>query len=156
MLKQFREFAIKGNVVDMAVGIIIGAAFSAIVKSLVDDIIMPPFGMLTGNLDFTNQFWVLSEGTGTGPYNTIAQAEEAGAVVLSYGMFVNAVISFLIVAFALFLLVRWVNHLRRSDTPAAPTTRACPYCKSHIDHDATRCPQCTSEVEPVPLEERAA
>ncbi len=151
MLQQFREFAIKGNVIDMAVGIIIGAAFTTVVNSIVDDIITPVLGLVTGRVDFTNQFWVLSEGSPEGPYNTVAQAEEAGAVVLSYGVLINAIISFLIVAFVLFLLVRWVNELRRSDTPPAPTTRACPYCKSHIDHAATRCPQCTSEVEPVAI-----
>ncbi len=150
MLQQFREFAIKGNAIDMAVGIIIGAAFTTVVKSIVDDLITPVLGLLTGRIDFSNQFWVLSDGSPEGPYNTIDQAEEAGAVVLSYGMFVNAVFSFLLVAFVLFLLVRWINNLRRSDTPPAPTTRACPFCKSHIDNAASRCPQCTSEVEPVP------
>ncbi len=150
MLQQFREFAIKGNAIDMAVGIIIGAAFTSVVNSIVDDLVTPLLGLLTGSIDFTNQFWVLSEGSPPGPYKTIGQAEDAGAVVLSYGMFINAVISFLLVAIVLFLLVRWINNLRRSDTPPAPTTRPCPFCKSHIDRDATRCPQCTSEVEPVP------
>ncbi len=150
MLQQFREFAIKGNAIDMAVGIIIGAAFTTVVNSIVDDVITPVLGLLTGRIDFTNKFWVLSEGDVPGPYNTVRGAEEAGAVVLSYGMLINAIISFLIVAIVLFLLVRWINNLRRSDTPPAPTTRACPYCKSHIDNAATRCPQCTSEVEPVP------
>ncbi len=150
MLRQFREFAIKGNVVDMAVGIIIGAAFTAIVNSVVGDIFTPLLGVITGDLDFTNRFIVLSQGEPAGPYPTIAQAEEAGAVVLGYGRLFNEVISFVIVAVVLFLLVRWANQLRRSDTTPAPTTRACPFCKSHIDCDAVRCAHCTSEVEPVP------
>jgi len=149
LLQQFREFAIKGNVVDMAVGIIIGAAFTAVVNSVVGDVFTPLIGMLTGDLDFTNQFLLLSEGSNPPPYPTIEAAENAGAVVLGYGRLVNEILSFLIVGLALFFLVRWINHLRRSDTPAAPTTRSCPYCKSHIDMDASRCPQCTSEVEPV-------
>ncbi len=152
MLQQFREFAIKGNVVDMAVGIIIGAAFTAVVNSVVGDVFTPLIGMLTGDLDFTNQFFVLSEGSTPPPYPTIEAAENAGAVVLGYGKLANEILSFLIVGLALFFLVRWINHLRRSDTPPAPTTRSCPFCKSHIDMAASRCPHCTSEVEPIPVD----
>jgi len=148
VLKEFREFAIKGNVVDMAVGIMIGAAFSTMVKSLVDDVIMPPIAMLTGGLDFSSKVIVLREGTPGGPYDTPDAAQEAGAVVIRYGQFLNNIIALLIVAMVLFFLVRWVNRLRRPETPPAPTTRACPYCRSHINEKATRCPECTSEIEP--------
>ncbi len=150
MLREFREFAIKGNVVDMAVGIVIGAAFTAVVNSVVGDVLTPIIGVLTGDLDFSNRFVVLEAGSPAGPYTTVQGAEDAGANVLAYGQLVNQVISFLIVAAALFVLIRWINRLRRSDTPPAPTTRACPFCKSHIDQEATRCPQCTSTVEPAP------
>lgn len=149
MLNEFKEFAVKGNVIDMAVGIIIGGAFSTIVRDLVDGILMPPLGLITGNLDFTNQFWVISEGDTAGPYNTVDQAEQAGAVVITYGQLINSIIAFLLVAFALFLLIRWINNLKRSHTDPAPSTRTCPFCKSSIDEDASRCPQCTSEVKPV-------
>ena len=148
MFKEFREFAIKGNVVDMAVGIMIGAAFSTMVKSLVDDVIMPPIAMMTGGLDFSSKLVVLREGTPGAPYDTPEAAQEAGAVVIRYGQFINNTIALLIVAMVLFFLVRWVNRLRRPDTPPAPTTRACPYCLTHIDEKASRCPQCTSEIEP--------
>ncbi len=146
MLKEFREFAIKGNVVDMAVGIMIGAAFTAVVNSIVGDVLTPIIGTVTGDLDFTNRFVVLEQGSPPEPYGSLDAAKEAGAVVLAYGRLVNQVISFLIVAAVLFLLIRWINRLRRSDTPPAPTTKSCPYCKSHIDMDATRCAQCTSEL----------
>ena len=150
MLNEFREFAIKGNVVDMAVGIMIGAAFSGVVKSLVDDVLMPPLAAATGGLDFSSKFILLQAGElAAPPYATLEAAQKAGAVTLRYGVFVNQVISFLVVAFALFVLVRWVNRLRRPDTPAAPTTRPCPFCLSHIDRKASRCAQCTSEIEPV-------
>ncbi|MEB2313364.1 MAG: large conductance mechanosensitive channel protein MscL [Sorangiineae bacterium] len=146
MLKEFREFAIKGNVVDMAVGIIVGAAFTTVVKSLVDDLFMPLVGLLLGNVDFTDKFILLREGKSAGPYATLKIAKEAGAVVLSYGQFVNAIVSFLIVSFALFLVVRWVNKLRTPAEAPAPTTRPCPFCTSEIALGATRCPHCTSEV----------
>ena len=152
MFKEFREFAIKGNVVDMAVGIMIGAAFSTMVKSLVDDVIMPPIGLLTGGLDFSSRFVVLQDGSTAAPSPSLEAAQEAGAVVLRWGLFVNATVSLLLVAMVLFFLVRWVNRLRRPETPPAPTTRACPFCRSHIDEVASRCPQCTSEVEPVKAE----
>jgi large conductance mechanosensitive channel len=152
MLKEFREFAIRGNVVDMAVGIIIGGAFGTIVQSLVNDIIMPPIGLLIGGVDFQDVFLVLKEGTSAGPYPTLEAAQAAGAVTVNVGLFFNAVLSFLIVAWAVFMLVRGMNRLRRDqdqggDTPS-PTTRTCPYCKRDMAIGATRCPHCTSEVEP--------
>ena len=148
MLKEFKEFAVKGNVVDMAVGIIIGAAFGTIVKSLVSDVIMPPIGLLLGNVDFSNLFAVLKSGTPAGPYPALTDAQAAGAVTINYGLFINTIISFLIVAFAVFLLVRSINQLKRQEEapPAAPTTRECPYCLSTIPLKAKRCPHCTSEV----------
>jgi large conductance mechanosensitive channel len=120
MLKEFKSFAMRGNVVDMAVGIIIGASFGTIVKSLVDDIIMPPIGLLLGNVDFSDLFVVLKEGATAGPYLTIDAAKEAGAVTLNYGQFVNNVVSFIIVAFAVFLLIRAINRLKKADEPAPP------------------------------------
>jgi large conductance mechanosensitive channel len=122
MLKEFKEFAMRGNVVDMAVGIIIGAAFGKIVDSLVKDMIMPPIGVLLGKVDFSNLFFILREGTSAGPYLTLEAAQKAGAVTFNYGMFINTIISFLIVAFAVFLLIRAINRLRRNeeDKPAAP------------------------------------
>lgn len=120
MLKEFKAFAMRGNVVDMAVGIIIGAAFGSIVKSLVDDIIMPPIGLLLGNVDFSELFLVLKEGAVAEPYATLAAAKEAGAVTLNYGLFVNAVVSFTIVAFAVFMLIRTINRLRTEEPPAPP------------------------------------
>lgn len=149
MLKEFREFAVKGNVVDMAVGIMIGAAFGTIVRSLVDDVIMPPLGLLTGDLDFTDYFVLLKEGTTPPPYASLAAAKEAGAVVIAYGALISHVISFLLVALVLFFIVRWVNRLRRPDAPPPPTQRPCPYCLMQIDRGAKRCPHCTSEVQPV-------
>ncbi|MGD2140081.1 MAG: large conductance mechanosensitive channel protein MscL [Burkholderiales bacterium] len=148
MLKEFREFAMRGNVVDMAVGIIIGGAFGTIVKSLVSDVIMPPIGLLLGGVDFANFFVVLKEGATAGPYVDLASAKEAGAVVISYGLFLNAVISFLIVAFAVFLLIRSINRMKRQEeAPAAePTTKPCPKCFTDIPIKATRCPNCTSDV----------
>jgi large conductance mechanosensitive channel len=148
MFKEFKEFAVKGNVVDMAVGIIIGAAFGTIVKSLVDDVIMPPIGLLLGNVDFSNLFVTLKEGAAAGPYATLAVAKSAGAVTLSYGAFLNTVVSFLIVSFAVFLLIKGINRLKREKEapPAAPTTKDCPFCFSAIPIKATRCPSCTSNL----------
>jgi large conductance mechanosensitive channel len=149
MLKEFKEFAMRGNVVDMAVGIIIGAAFGTIVTSLVGDILMPPIGLLLGNIDFANLFIVLTEGAkAAGPYASLAAAKAAGAVTINYGLFINTIISFVIVAFAVFLLVRSINKLKREEaaTPAAPTTKECSYCFSTIPIKATRCPQCTSDL----------
>jgi len=149
MLKEFKEFAMRGNVVDMAVGIITGAAFGTIVKSLVDDVIMPPIGLLLGGVDFANFFILLKAGSPGGPYASLAGAQAAGAVTINYGVFINTVVSFLIVAFVIFLLVRSINRLKRQEEapPAAPTTKECPYCLSTIPIKATRCPQCTSELE---------
>ncbi len=148
MLKEFKEFAMRGNVVDMAVGIIIGAAFGTIVKSLVNDIIMPPIGLLLGNVDFSNLFLTLKDGATAGPYATLADAQTASAVTVNYGVFISTVISFLIVAFCVFLLIRSINKLKRKEeAPAAePTTRECPYCFSTISIKATRCSNCTSEI----------
>lgn len=148
MLKEFKEFAVKGNMVDMAVGIIIGAAFGAIIKSLVSDVLMPPLGMLLGNVDFSNLFMVLKDGTLAGPYVTVEAAKEAGAVTLNYGLFVNTAVNFLIVAFAIFFVVRSINRLKKKEEapPAEPTTKECPHCLSAIPIKATRCGHCTSEL----------
>lgn len=148
MLKDFKEFAMRGNIVDMAVGIIIGAAFGTIVNSLVSDILMPPIGLLLGKVDFSNLFVVLKEGTVLGPYASTAAAKAVGAVTINYGIFVNTIISFLIVAFAVFLLVRNINKLKRKEEvpPAVPSTKKCPYCLSAIPIKAIRCAHCTSEL----------
>ncbi len=149
MLKEFQKFAVRGNVVDMAVGIIIGGAFGTIVKSLVDDVIMPPIGLALGNVDFSDLFVTLREGTAPGPYPTLAAAREAGAVTLNFGLFGNALLSFTIVAFAVFLLVKGVNRLKEQvdpTPPAAPTEKDCPHCVTRIPLAATRCPHCTSDL----------
>ena len=149
MLKEFKEFVMRGNVVDMAVGIIIGAAFGTIINSLVSDVIMPPIGLLFGNIDFSNLFIVLRQGAKeAGPYGSLAAAKAAGAVSINYGFFINTVISFVIVAFAVFLLIRGVNKMKRQaeTPPAVPTTKECPYCLSTIPIKATRCGHCTSEL----------
>lgn len=150
-LKEFREFAVKGNAVDMAVGIVIGAAFGSIVKSLVSDIIMPPIGLVIGHIDFQNLFWVLHAGKMPGPYHTVAEAAQAGAVTLNYGAFINNIISFIIVAFAIFLFVRAINRMRSQfesqPEPADPTTKDCPQCCTSIPIKASRCPNCTSMLD---------
>jgi large conductance mechanosensitive channel len=149
MLKEFKEFALRGNVADMAVGIIIGTAFGAIVSSMVSDVLMPPVGLLVGNVDFADLFVVLRDGVETaGPYATLAAAQEAGAVTLNYGRFSNALLSFLIVAMAVFFLVKGMNQLKRreEEEPAAPTTKDCPFCASSIPIKASKCPHCTSEL----------
>jgi large conductance mechanosensitive channel len=148
MLKEFKEFAMRGNVVDMAVGIIIGASFGAIVNSLVADIVTPPIGLLLGEVDFANLFLVLQDGNPVGPYASVMDAQAAGAVTLNYGMFINTILSFLIVAFVVFLLVRGVNRLRaEEETPSeTPTSKKCPYCRSEIHLEASRCPMCTSQL----------
>ena len=148
MLKEFKEFAMRGNVLDMAVGIIIGAAFGTIVASLVADIIMPPIGMLLGNVDFSNIFIVLKEGKVPGPYASVAAAKAAGATSINFGLFVNTIINFVIVAFAIFLVIRNVNKLKRKEEapPPVPTTKECPHCLSTIPIKATRCGHCTSEL----------
>lgn len=149
MLQEFKEFALKGNVLDMAVGIIIGAAFGTIVQSLVKDVIMPPIGMLLGNVDFSELFIVLKQGAkAAGPYTTLKDAASAGAVTLNYGLFINSVVSFLIVAFSIFLVVKGFQQLRKKEVPAAkePTTKDCPFCLSPIPIKATRCAHCTSNL----------
>jgi large conductance mechanosensitive channel len=148
VFKEFKEFAVKGSVIDLAVGIIIGAAFTGVVNSLVNDVIMPPLGLLIGKVDFSNLFITLSGSH----FPTLAEAKSGGAVTLNYGLFVNTIINFLIVAFAVFLLVKQVNALKRkieSEPVITPTTKACPYCKSVIHLDALRCPNCTSELKTV-------
>jgi len=143
MFKEFREFAMRGNVLDMAVGIIIGIAFGAIVNSLVNDIIMPPIGLALGRIDFSNLFINLSGGS----YATLAAAKEAGAVTINYGVFINAAIHLLIVSFVLFLIVHSMNKLsRKEEAPAEPTTKECNYCFSKIPIKASRCPHCTSQL----------
>ena len=149
MLKEFKAFAMRGNVVDMAVGIIIGAAFGTIINSLVADVIMPPIGLLLGNIDFSNLFIVLKEGVkAPPPYESLAAAKAAGATSINYGVFINTIITFLIVAFAVFLLIRSINKLKRHEeaAPPEPTTKQCIYCFSTIPIKATHCPRCTSEV----------
>ncbi|MDC4206906.1 MAG: large conductance mechanosensitive channel protein MscL [Candidatus Manganitrophus sp.] len=144
MFKEFKEFAMRGNVLDMAVGVIIGAAFGKIVNSFVADIMMPPLGLLLGQVDFSNLFINLSGK----PLASLAEAKTAGAPTINYGIFVNQVIDFVIVAFAIFLLIRQINAMkRRSEAPpAVPTTKSCLYCLSDIPLKATRCPHCTSEL----------
>lgn len=146
MLKEFKEFAMRGNVLDMAVGIVIGAAFGKIVSSFVSDVLMPPIGKLLGQVDFSSLFINL----GDTDYATLAEAQAAGAPTINYGIFLNTVLDFLIVAFAIFLLIRQVNRLKRKEEapPAAPTTRECPYCLLQVALKARRCAHCTSELQP--------
>ncbi|WP_025733763.1 large conductance mechanosensitive channel protein MscL [Carnimonas nigrificans] len=149
-LKDFREFAVKGNVIDMAIGIVIGAAFTAIVNNLVKNILTPFIGLLTGGIDFTNLFITLKEGATAGPYPTLEAAQQAGAVTINLGLFINSVISFVIVAFVCFLLVRGIAKLHREKAAevaaAEPTTKVCGYCFTDVPIKATRCPHCTSEL----------
>lgn len=143
MLKEFKEFAMRGNVIDLAIGVIIGAAFGKIVASLVSDIIMPPIGLIMGGVDFSNLFINLSSTT----YASLAEAQAAGAPTINYGLFINTIIHFLIVAFAIFMVVRQINKLQRKpEAPEAPSTKECPYCASSIVVKAMRCPYCTSEL----------
>lgn len=142
MIKEFKEFVMKGNVLDMAVGIIIGAAFGKVVTSFVADVLMPPIGLLLGKMDFSNLFINLSGKS----FESLADAKKAGAATLNYGLFLNTAIDFLIVGFAVFLLVKQVNRLKRQETAPLPSTRECPYCFSVIPLKATRCPNCTSEL----------
>jgi large conductance mechanosensitive channel len=153
MLKDFKEFVVRGNVVDMAVGIVIGAAFGAIVKSFVDDVLMPPIGLLLGNVDFSNLFITLREGAkAAGPYASLAAAKAVGAVTLNLGIFINTIISFIIIAFAVFLVIKGINRMKREEeaSPAEPTTKECPFCLSEIPLKASRCPHCTSELGAAP------
>ena len=150
ILKEFKDFAVKGNVIDMAVGIIIGGAFSPIVNSLVKDIIMPPIGYVLGNVDFSNLYIPITQTDVQ--YATLKDAQAAGVVSINYGLFINTLISFLIVSFAVFLLVKGINKLRAEKkveeaAPAAPTTKECPYCFSTINIKATKCPHCASEIQ---------
>jgi large conductance mechanosensitive channel len=147
MFKEFKEFAMKGNVMDLAVGVIIGAAFGKIVSSLINDVIMPVIGLLLGKVDFSSLFVSLSGGA----YPTLIEAKKAGAPTLNYGLFVNALIDFLIIALVIFMMVKWVNKLRRPApvaAAAAPTTKECPFCFTMIPVKAVRCPACTSQLKP--------
>ena len=147
MLKEFKEFAVKGNAVDMAVGLIIGAAFGSIITSLVKDIVMPPISLLTGGLDFSNKFVVLRDAPDGGVFQTAADAAKAGAITWNYGNFVTFVVNFLVVAFCIFLLVRALNKMKRPQPgDAAPVSKECPFCLMTIPVKATRCPHCTSEM----------
>jgi large conductance mechanosensitive channel len=147
MLKDFKAFIMRGNVLDLAVAVVIGAAFGAIVKSLTDDIIMPPIGLLLGGVDFADKFMVLKAGaTRLPPYTSVADAKAAGATTLNYGVFINQVVTFLIVAFAVFILVRMVSKLYAKPAPVAPSTKPCPHCTVPIHLSATRCPNCTGNV----------
>lgn len=143
MMKDFKEFAMRGNVLDLAIGVIIGAAFGGIVTSFINDILMPPIGLLLGGVDFKDFFIALNHGT----YKSLAEAKAAAAPVIAYGQFLNTVVNFLIVAFAVFLLVKQVNRMKKpAPAPAAPATKECPFCVSAIAVKATRCPQCTSSL----------
>lgn len=142
MLKEFKKFALRGNMIDLAVGIIIGGAFSGIVNSLVNDIVMPLFSLLTRNIDFTNLFISLDGEH----YDTLELAKSAGAPTVNYGVFISGVLNFIIMAFIVFLMVRWINKLKKPEPVSAPTTKACPYCFTDINIKATKCPHCTSEV----------
>jgi large conductance mechanosensitive channel len=144
MFKEFKEFAMRGNVVDLAVGIIIGAAFGKIITSLVNDIIMPPVGLLLGKMDFASLFISLSDKT----FATLAEAKAAGAATINYGVFINTMLDFVLVAFAVFILVRQINKMKRSEEAAPASTKDCPYCFSKISINAVRCPNCTSELKP--------
>ena len=149
MVKDFKEFVVRGNVADMAVGIVIGAAFGAIVKSFVDDVLMPPIGLLLGNVDFSNLFITLREGAkAAGPYASLAAAKAAGAVTLNLGIFINTIISFIIIAFAVFLVIKGINRMKREReaAPAEPVSKECPFCFISIPIQASRCPNCTSQL----------
>ena len=150
MLQDFKAFIMRGNVIDMAVGIIIGIAFGLVVNSLVKDVIMPPIGLALGNVDFVNLFVVLKEGVIPGPYASLADAQAAGAVTINYGTFINAVVNLLIIAAVVFFLivrpVAKLQALKKAAEPAAPTTKDCPYCTTSIPIKASRCPNCTSEL----------
>jgi large conductance mechanosensitive channel len=147
MLKDFKAFILRGNVLDLAVAVVIGAAFGAIVKSLVDDVIMPPIGLAAGHIDFSNLFVVLKEGTkAPGPYPTVAQAHDAGAVTLNYGLFINSLVTFVIIALCVFMIVRTVSKLYAKPAPPPDNMKSCPRCTMAIPKAATRCPHCTSDV----------
>lgn len=142
MLKEFKKFALRGNMIDLAVGMIIGSAFTSIVNSLVNDMIMPVVSIFTGKVDFTNWFIALDGGS----YATLEAAQEAGAATFNYGSFISNVINFIIMAFVVFMFVKAMNKMKKKEEPAAPTTKKCPFCKSEISIEATKCPHCTSEL----------
>ncbi len=148
IVNEFKQFVMRGNVIDMAVGIIIGGAFTKIVNSMVADVLMPPLGLLLGKVDFSNWFIVIKAGKdGARNFATMAAAQDAGATTLNLGLFLNAVISFIIVAFCIFILIKAINKLNKpAPAPAAPATKKCPFCCSDIALEATRCPHCTSEI----------
>ena len=146
MWKEFKEFAVKGNAIDLAVGVIIGAAFGGIVTSLVKDILMPPVGLLLGGLDFSNKFLVLKGAPGGGVFNTPAEAAKAGAVTWNYGNFITLIINFVIVAFCIFLVVKAMNRMKKPSPKAAPVVKDCPACAMTIPIKARRCPHCTTEL----------
>lgn len=148
MMNEFKKFVMRGSVIDMAVGIIIGGAFTKIVNSMVADVMMPPLGLLIGKVDFSNWFVVIKQGATAGPYATIAEAQSAGATTMNLGLFLNAIISFVIVAFCIFLLIKAINKLNspKEQAPIPVSTKKCPYCCSEIPLEATRCPHCTSEI----------
>jgi large conductance mechanosensitive channel len=142
MLKEFKEFALRGNVMDMAIGVIIGTAFGKIISSLVSDILMPPIGALLGNVDFTNIFWSLSGEK----FKSLADAQAVGAATINIGLFINTLIDFIIIALVLFLVLKPINKMKKEEKPAAPTTQNCPFCLTPIPLKATRCPHCTSQL----------
>lgn len=144
MISEFKQFVMKGNVVDLAVGFVVGAAFAKIVSSFTNDLLMPPIGLALGSVDFSGLFLNLS----SKHFDTLAAAKAAGAPTLNYGLFLNTVVDFLIIAFAVFILVRWVNHLTGANKPAPPTTKDCPYCLSSIPIAASKCAHCTSDLKP--------
>jgi large conductance mechanosensitive channel len=148
MWQDFKAFVMRGNVMDLAVGVIIGAAFGSVVKSLVDDVIMPPIGLATGGVDFSDKYVLLKEGAVVGPYNSLAAAKEAGAVTMNYGAFINNIITFLIVALAVFILVKAINKMYQSPAEPTPDTQPCPFCTMTISKSALRCPNCTSSLGP--------
>lgn len=146
LMSDFKAFALRGNVIDLAIGIVIGAAFGGVVQSFVKDVLMPPIGLLLGGVDFSNLFIILKSGTTPGPYYTIDQAQKAGAVTLNLGMFINTLISFIIIAFAVFMLVRIIRNFEKKEEVKAETVKKCPYCLSTNDIHASRCAYCTSEL----------
>jgi len=146
MLQEFKKFVLRGNVIDMAIGITVGTAFTALVKSFVNDVIMPPIGILLGGMDFSKLYILLKAGDPAPPYASLAEATEAGATALRYGVFINAIISLLIIAFVMFAIVRAMNRMQPEQAPAAPTTKKCPFCLSDVPLEATRCAHCTSDL----------
>jgi large conductance mechanosensitive channel len=142
MLKEFKEFALRGSVLDMAIGVIIGTAFGKIISSLVSDILMPPVGLLLGNVDFTNLFWSLSGEK----FKSLADAQAAGAATINIGVFISTLINFIIIAIVLFLVLKPINIMKKKEKPADPTTKDCPYCLTSIPLKASRCPHCTSQL----------